>query len=317
MNKPIDPAGWDLRSLRIFSMVARSTSITRVAIELGVSQPAVSRYLSALEKQCGGYLFTRNGRGVELTELGKQVLPMAEQVLASASELSDAVASSRGKVSGLVRIGTLPSLSGPLIIPLLLRLQHEYPDIRMQIVESAAGQIESWLQRREIDIGLPYRSHDAVGQDEEVLLRLPSYLVGPPGDRITSAPTVPFRALDKLPLVLSCKPSSVRMMLDEMGRRHDVDVRVAVEADSGFIQKQMVVRRAGYTVLPWHVVAAEVERGELQAAEIVQPSVIRIVSLMQTDRPTQAVRVVTAMLREIVDESVARLDALPRDGSPH
>jgi DNA-binding transcriptional LysR family regulator len=301
MAKPTEAPDWDLRALRIFSLVARSGSITKVAIDLGVSQPAISRYLSMLEKQCGGYLFTRNGRGVGLTELGKQVQPVVEQVLASAS----------GRVSGTVRIGTLPSLSNALIVPLLLRLQREYPAIHVQIVESAAGQIESWLQRREIDIGLPYRSHDALGSDEDVLLRLPSYLIGPPGDRLTAARQVPFAKLDGLPLVLSRKPSSVRMMLDEMGRRNGVDIRVTVEADSGFIQKQMVVKRSGYTLLPWHFVAAEVERGELQAAEIVEPSVVRIVSLMLTDRPTQAVKVVTALLREIVSESLAQLDALP------
>lgn len=315
MAKPSEAPDWDLRALRIFSLVARSGSITKVAIDLGVSQPAISRYLSMLEKQCGGYLFTRNGRGVGLTELGKQVQPMVEQVLASASDLNDVIAAAHGRVSGTVRIGTLPSLSNALIVPLLLRLQREYPAIHVQIVESAAGQIESWLQRREIDIGLPYRSHDALGSDEDVLLRLPSYLIGPPGDRITAARQVPFAKLDGLPLVLSRKPSSVRMMLDEMGRRNGVDIRVTVEADSGFIQKQMVVKRSGYTLLPWHFVAAEVERGELQAAEIVEPAVVRIVSLMLTDRPTQAVKVVTALLREIVSESLAQLDALPPEAT--
>lgn len=315
MAKPSEAPDWDLRALRIFSLVARSGSITKVAIDLGVSQPAISRYLSMLEKQCGGYLFTRNGRGVGLTELGKQVQPVVEQVLASASDLNDVIAAAHGRVSGTVRIGTLPSLSNALIVPLLLRLQREYPAIHVQIVESAAGQIESWLQRREIDIGLPYRSHDALGSDEDVLLRLPSYLIGPPGDRITAARQVPFAKLDGLPLVLSRKPSSVRMMLDEMGRRNGVDIRVTVEADSGFIQKQMVVKRSGYTLLPWHFVAAEVERGELQAAEIVEPAVVRIVSLMLTDRPTQAVKVVTALLREIVSESLSQLDALPPEAT--
>ena len=315
MAKPSEAPDWDLRALRIFSLVARSGSITKVAIDLGVSQPAISRYLSMLEKQCGGYLFTRNGRGVGLTELGKQVQPVVEQVLASASDLNDVIAAAHGRVSGTVRIGTLPSLSNALIVPLLLRLQREYPAIHVQIVESAAGQIERWLQRREIDIGLPYRSHDALGSDEDVLLRLPSYLIGPPGDRITAARQVPFAKLDGLPLVLSRKPSSVRMMLDEMGRRNGVDIRVTVEADSGFIQKQMVVKRSGYTLLPWHFVAAEVERGELQAAEIVEPAVVRIVSLMLTDRPTQAVKVVTALLREIVSESLAQLDALPPEAT--
>ncbi|ASC65101.1 LysR family transcriptional regulator [Achromobacter denitrificans] len=315
MAKPSEAPDWDLRALRIFSLVARSGSITKVAIDLGVSQPAISRYLSMLEKQCGGYLFTRNGRGVGLTELGKQVQPVVEQVLASASDLNDVIAAAHGRVSGTVRIGTLPSLSNALIVPLLLRLQREYPAIHVQIVESAAGQIESWLQRREIDIGLPYRSHDALGSDEDVLLRLPSYLIGPPGDRITAARQVPFAKLDGLPLVLSRKPSSVRMMLDEMGRRNGVEIRVTVEADSGFIQKQMVVKRSGYTLLPWHFVAAEVERGELQAAEIVEPAVVRIVSLMLTDRPTQAVKVVTALLREIVSESLAQLDALPPEAT--
>ncbi|OZI71769.1 LysR family transcriptional regulator [Bordetella genomosp. 12] len=311
MSTSQDGAGWDLRALRIFSLVARHGSITKVAIDLGVSQPAVSRYLSMLEKQCGGYLFTRNGRGVSLTELGKQVLPMAEQVLASADDLNDVVAAAQGRVTGLVRIGTLPSLSEALIIPLILRVQREHPGIQLQIVESAAGQIESWLQRREIDIGLPYRSHDALGNDEDVLLRLPSYLIGPPGDRITAAPQVPFARLDGLPLVLSRKPSSVRMMLDEMGRRHNIEIRLLVEADSGFIQKQMAVKRAGYTVLPWHVVAAEVGRGELQAAEIVEPSVLRIVSLMLTDRPTQAVKVVATLLRDMAREATPRLAVRP------
>ncbi|ANY17699.1 LysR family transcriptional regulator [Bordetella pseudohinzii] len=311
MSTNQDGGGWDLRALRIFSMVARHGSITKVAIDLGVSQPAVSRYLSMLEKQCGGYLFTRNGRGVSLTELGKQVLPMAEQVLASASDLNDVVAAAQGRVTGTVRIGTLPSLSEPLIVPLILRVQREHPGIQLQIVESAAGQIESGLQRREIDIGLPYRSHDALGNDEDVLLRLPSYLIGPPGDRVTAAPQVAFAQLDGLPLVLSRKPSSVRMMLDEMGRRHDIEIRVMVEADSGLIQKQMAVRRAAYTVLPWHVVAAEVKRGELQAAEIVQPSVLRIVSLMLTDRPTQAVKVVATLLRHLAREAAPRLAARP------
>ncbi|KRA01175.1 MAG: LysR family transcriptional regulator [Achromobacter sp.] len=315
MAKPSDSAGWDLRALRIFSLVARSGSITKVAIDLGVSQPAVSRYLSLLEKQCGGYLFTRNGRGMGLTELGRQVQPAIEQVLESAAGLNDVVAAAHGQVTGTVRIGTLPSLSNALIIPLLLRLQREYSAIQVQIVESAAGQIESWLAHHEIDIGLPYRSHDALGSDEDVLLRLPSYLIGPPGDRITADREVPFAKLDGLPLVLSRKPSSVRMMLDEMGRRHNVNISVSVEADSGFIQKQMVVRRAGYTLLPWHFVAAEVERGELQASEIVQPSVLRIVSLMITDRPTQAVKVVTGLLREIVSESLTQLDARPPGAS--
>ncbi|WP_144640943.1 LysR family transcriptional regulator [Bordetella genomosp. 13] len=309
MSSDQDQAGWDLKALRIFSMVARHGSITKVAIDLGVSQPAVSRYLSMLEKQCGGYLFTRNGRGVGLTDLGAQILPVAEQVLSSAHDLNDVVAAAQGSVSGVVRLGTLPSLSEPLIVPLLLRLQREYPRIHMQVVDSAAGQIENWLQRREIDIGLPYRSHDALGSDEDVLMRLPSYLIGPPGDQVTSAPQVPFVKLDGLPLVLSRKPSSVRMMLDEMGKRNGIAINVPIEADSGLIQKQMVVRRGGYTVLPWHVVAGEVAAGELQAAEIVQPGVLRIVSLMHSDRPTQAVKTVVSMLREIVGETVGRLSA--------
>lgn len=311
MAKPNDATCWDLRALQIFSRVSSSGSITKVAIDLGVSQPAISRYLSLLEKQCGGYLFTRTGRGVALTELGKQIQPAIERVLASANELNNVVAAAHGRVAGLVRIGTLPSLSEALIVPLLLRLHREYPGISVQIVESAAGQIESGLSQHEIDIGLPYRSHTALTSDEDVLLRLPSYLVGPPGDQLTAAPEIPFTKLNGVPLVLSRKPSSVRMMLDEMGRRHGVDINVLYEADSGFIQKQMVMKRVGYTLLPWHFIAGEVERGELQASEIVQPQVVRVVSLMVTQRSTPAVRVVVDLLREVVNESLCRFKVRP------
>lgn len=82
---------------------------------LDTAQPAIGRQIGQLEREWGGRLFHRTGRGVALTELGEPVLPRAKSLLAQAAELVDEIKGTAGVPSGDVRIGVLPSLSQPLI----------------------------------------------------------------------------------------------------------------------------------------------------------------------------------------------------------
>lgn len=78
---------WTLRELRAFVATVETGSFTDAAIELHVSQAAVSRTIASLERTVGAQLLRRTPRGCELTSTGQQVLPQARRVLAEADQL--------------------------------------------------------------------------------------------------------------------------------------------------------------------------------------------------------------------------------------
>src|SRR4028119_1453244 len=77
MSQPLDS-----RQLRAFSILARTTSFTRTAHELHLTQSAISHAIRALEQDTGCRLLDRMGKSVVLTQAGEQLLMHAERILA-------------------------------------------------------------------------------------------------------------------------------------------------------------------------------------------------------------------------------------------
>ena len=79
----MDPAAW-----RLFIDAIELGSLSKVAAAYGIGQPHVSRRIGELERECGGRLFQRTGRGVVLTALGQRVAPKVRSWLASTDRKS-------------------------------------------------------------------------------------------------------------------------------------------------------------------------------------------------------------------------------------
>lgn len=301
-------SSWDLGRLQLFVKVAEEGSLTRTAAATGLAQPAISRKIAKLEEECGGRLFLRTGRGVSLSELGRRLLPRAQSILRELDALSDEVTARASQPAGEVRIGALPSLYLSLVMPLLAQQLARFPGIRMHIQEGAAGQIDQWLTTGMVDIGLTYRYGGKASPDTESLVRVGSFLLGPPGDALTSASTVSFRALDGLPLVLPSAPSAVRLLLNQLAKRARIHLNVVMEADSGQIQKAAATHAGIYTVMPVHAAAEELAAGRLQAARIVSPRIDRDIALGLTSaRPaSHAAREVAKLIRGMVTDDLKR-----------
>lgn len=87
---------WSLRELRFFVAAADAGSFTDAAVELYVSQAAVSRTIAGLEKTVGDRLLRRVPRGCELTSTGQQLLPRARRVLSEAERFTEFLTSRHG-----------------------------------------------------------------------------------------------------------------------------------------------------------------------------------------------------------------------------
>lgn len=267
----------DLAALRLFVQVAEAGSLSRAAVGLETTQPAISRRVAAIERAWGGRLFHRTGRGVILTELGEQVLPRAQGILAEAGRLAEEIAGARGLVRGVVRIASLPSVALLVIPPILRQLREAGLDIRIEVLEGENTQIEQWLSNGRSDLSILYR-YGRPPPNETALMTVDSCLVGRAGDPLLDGPSVPFARLDGLPLVLAPRPNLTRHVLDQIARRHRIALRLSLEAASLALQKRVVELGECYAILPRFTVAEEVESGRLAAIPLVAPRLLRVVA---------------------------------------
>ena len=300
----MDYAAW-----KLFIDAAESGSLSKVALAYGTSQPHISRQISELEKECGGRLFQRTGRGVVLTELGQRIVPKVRAWMAGTEQLENDVRTSAGTPIGKVRIGSLPSTAHPLVSTLYRRLKERYPLIQLAVREGQGSQLETWLEDGSVDLAILYRTSASPMHGDTYLVETSTYLVSAAGDPLTSRPTVPFSALHDLPLVLFCRPSSWRNHLEQIGAEHGVSLNVAFEADSLSLQTHIVSEGGIYALLGPYAIDAAMKERRLQSSKLVAPVVTRHIAqaMSRHGNLTLACRTVMQVAREIAKSGAAGL----------
>lgn len=142
-------AGFDWNDLRSFLGVARSGRLTSAATRLGVDHTTLSRRIAGLESAMRAKLFDRSPSGYALTEQGRRLMPIAEEMERLALGAQDAVGGTAASVEGIVRIGSPEGFGSYFLAPRAARLKQLHPGLKLQLVAAAA--VFS-LSRRDADI---------------------------------------------------------------------------------------------------------------------------------------------------------------------
>ena len=142
----------ELRELRIFLTLADELHFGRTAERLGISQPAVSQAVRALESRLGVKVFDRTSRRVRLTPAGDALqrnltpaLAAVDQALADTSDMSSAV-------RGLLRVGFVLTTEGPALSQLIAAFQARYPRCEVRLHEVETFDAYRPLRRGDIDV---------------------------------------------------------------------------------------------------------------------------------------------------------------------
>ena len=154
LTGPKSGAEITLRRLRIFWAVAHSSSLTRAAKLLNVSQPTLSQQLTGFEAAIGAPLFDRRSNRMVLTETGEMLLRKAEQVLRSAQELEDSLPSMGNSARQTLRIAGVASVMRVIMPAAMARLAQSMPNVDYDIHENAPAEIIDLLYARRVNIGL-------------------------------------------------------------------------------------------------------------------------------------------------------------------
>src|SRR5688500_9488706 len=121
----------DTRQLAAFCAVVERKSFSQAAERLGVTQPAVSQQIRALEKRLGRQLLDRSGRRVEPTEAGRRLYRSAQRMLSLEEHLlEDVAAVGEGELTGTLDLGASTGTAACVIPSLLCVFQRGHPGIK-------------------------------------------------------------------------------------------------------------------------------------------------------------------------------------------
>lgn len=240
----------NLRQVRAFIITARFGSFTRAASLLHLSQPALTVQIRQLEQSLGVRLLDRNTRTVELTRIGREMLPAFERLLGE----FDAVVAGAQKMaavqSGAVWIGALPSVAATVLPPLVAAFRHSHPNVRVFIRDSVGHRINALVQEEAVDFGIGADTGPEPGLDSIPLFADELCAVLPPGHELEAAAMIGLEDLAAEPLVLTTPGSTVRYLVDRAFAARDILVSPAYEVTYMSTAVGLVRAGLGIALLP-------------------------------------------------------------------
>ncbi|KKI40739.1 LysR family transcriptional regulator [Burkholderia vietnamiensis] len=233
-----------------FAAVAEHLNISRAAVALHLSQPAVSGQLRVLQDEFGEPLYQRDGRGIRLTPVGEQLAQYANaqrDTFAQARAFRDAV---RGLDAGTLRIGASTTPASYLLPYLIAAFQPRAPRVAIHTMSGNTADVVAALASLDIAMiegppgdALPPGTAMHAWQEDEIVAVVPA---GHPLAAAAYDDGVPLAALAAHPLVLREEGSGVRQLVERAFAQSGAPMRVAFEIAGVEAVKEAV--RAGMGV---------------------------------------------------------------------
>ena len=239
----------DTRQLQAFCEVVERRSFSQAAERLGVTQPAVSLQVRALEKRLGTQLLDRSGRRVEPTEAGTRLYRSAQRLLAMEEQLlADLGNEAEGELAGRLEIGASTGPGGVVLAQLLCQFAEAHPQLHVALSVFDTQTVVDRVADRTLQLGVVGAAPRHRGVEYEPFVRDTVILACPPGHGFAGR-TITLEELKHETLIVMQEGAGVRQMIDDELHRaglrlRDLDVRLEL----GLQESVTSAVRGGYGV---------------------------------------------------------------------
>ncbi|MGE0701858.1 MAG: LysR family transcriptional regulator [Hyphomicrobiaceae bacterium] len=144
----------ETHEIRYFLAVARELNFTRAAEACGVSQPALTRAMQKLEAELGGALFLRRPGQIELTRLGREVLPQLEAINRTMGDVHRLAETVSRAGRNALRLGVMCTVGPTSLVGVLEQVRQALPDLELSITDARSRDIVALIAQDEIDVGI-------------------------------------------------------------------------------------------------------------------------------------------------------------------
>jgi len=261
----------DLRSLRYFVETVRLNSFTQAAESLHVTQSTISKMVRQLEQETGAQLLIRDGRKLALTDIGRVVYARGEDMLASMRRLAQEVQDTQTVERGQLTVG-IPPMINLLFTPVLKAFRERHPQIALTLLEDTGQAIERKVANGELEIGLTVLPADpALPLQTAAIASYPLWALAAQGTFRKGRATLPFKALDGLPLVLLTDDFALTRSLRAAFGAAGFEPQVAAQSGQWDWLVAMASAGMGVALLPEPFIG-RLALGPLDAVRLVEPA---------------------------------------------
>jgi len=255
-----------LKQVRYFIAAAETGQISHAAMEMNISQSAVTAAIQGLEAQLDVLLLERSSSGVTVTPEGARFLSHARTIVAAVEDAMRSPLGVGSRVIGRVRLGVTYTVAGYFMARHFARFRRSYPGIALDMIELPRAAIEDGLATGDLDLAVMLVSNlaDTGRLDHEILFRSHRRLWLPTEHALLVAPTVSLAEV-------ACEPY-IQLTVDEANQtasrywdRAGLSPAVAFATSSVEAVRSMVAAGMGVTILsdmvyrPWSLEGQRIE----------------------------------------------------------
>lgn len=230
-----------------FQKVVELGSFTKAADVLGYTQPAMSQMITSLEKEFSIKLLYRSRYGIRLTLEGEKLYPLIQRTIAQYQSMQEIAKEIRGLDTGIIRIGTISSISCHWLPGLIKAFWERYPKVEFVLHQGDYTTIPEWVRTGEVDFG--FVNPEAVsGMKTQLIKEGELRAVLPTGHALASQPSVTLEELAGEPFLL-LEEGALSEPLEAFHRRGlEPDVKLRVHDDYSILS--MIETGLGISILP-------------------------------------------------------------------
>ncbi|TML54985.1 MAG: LysR family transcriptional regulator [Actinobacteria bacterium] len=293
----------DTRQLAAFCAVVERQSFSQAAERLGVTQPAVSQQVRALEERLGKRLLDRSGRRVEPTEAGLALYRGAQRLLSLEGQLLDELdAADGGELGGTLQVGASTGPGSTVVPVLLCEFQKNNPGVSVSLSISDTQSVVERVAERELELGVVGAARRHRGVTFEPFFRDDVVLACPPGHRFAGR-SITLDDLRKEPLIVMQEGAGVRQVLEDELRRAGTRLReLEPRLELGLQESARSAVAAGYgvTFISRAAIEADLAAGTLATARVKGLDPAREISLVRAAgrSPTRAAQAFVEFAKE-------------------
>lgn len=250
----------DIQNIRAFLMVVETSSFSRAAEKLFITQPAISKRIASLEFSLDCKLFDRLGKNIQLTQAGEALIPSYQKITAEFDNSQRIISNMRIEVSGQLKFGTSHHIGLHRLPPVLRKYTRQYPDVEFDIQFMDSEQAAELILKGSIELAL-ITLPDAVEKPLTTIRSWsdPMHCVVASDHELAKPKSVTRRQLSQHGALLQSYSTHTRAIIDNALK---LDAKTKIIMESNYLEtiKAMVQNNLGWGVLPESMIDESLHR---------------------------------------------------------
>jgi LysR family carnitine catabolism transcriptional activator len=286
----------------VFTTVARTGSFVDAAVELHLSQPALSVAMKNLEQALGGKLLARTTRSVTLTPEGKAFYPIARRLLSdweqSMQDVRNHFALQRGKLD----IAAMPTYTTNLLPKILADFHSQYPNIHITVHDVIAENVVQMVREERCELGITFAPEDAPDLNFQPLFKDRFVAILPARHALLAKPQLTWVDVLAYPHVSLQRPAGTRRLIDQALQGKGLSLTPAFESHQLVSIGRMVNEGLGLSVVP-SMSQGQMEEMGLHCRAIGAPVIIHSVGIVT--RPQHVLSSAAQAMEKLIRAAVS------------